>query len=119
MSSLANRETASEPFTLPFGGSFNWVARGIEGIARAFAGRRMLNELARADDRMLRDIGLTRSDLRDAAAEPLYRDPTEVLAGRVEGVQARHRAAKLHRSPAEEVAELMQRLKSRRVVPYY
>ena len=79
----------------------------------------MLSELARADDRMLRDIGLTRSDLRDAAAEPLYRDPTAVLAGRVEGVQARHRAGKLHRSPAEEVAELMQRLKSRRYVPYY
>lgn len=117
MSSLAHRETG--PFTLPFGGAFHWVTRGIEGIARAFAGRRMLNELARADDRMLRDIGLTRSDLRDAAAAPLYRDPTEVLAGRVEGVQARHRAGKLHRSPADEVAELMQRLKSRRPVPYY
>ena len=117
MSSLAHRD--SEPFTLPFGGAFHWVTRGIEGVARAFAGHRMLNELARADDRMLRDIGLTRSDLRDAAAEPLYRDPTEVLAGRVEGVHARHRVSRLKRSPAEEVAELMQRLKSRRFVPYY
>ena len=34
------------------------------------------------DDRMLADIGLTRSDLRDAYAEPLWRDPTDVLAGR-------------------------------------
>ncbi len=117
MSSLAQRETG--PFTLPFGGAFHWVVRGIEGITRAYAGRRMLNDLARADDRMLRDIGLNRSDLRDAAAEPLYRDPTEVLAGRVEGAQARHRVGNLKRSPADEVAELMQRLKSRRFVPYY
>ena len=38
--------------------------------------------LAGMDDRMLADIGLTRSDLRDAYAEPLWRDPTDVLAGR-------------------------------------
>jgi hypothetical protein len=31
---------------------------------------------------MLKDIGLDRSDLRSAASEPLYRDPTELLAGR-------------------------------------
>jgi hypothetical protein len=34
------------------------------------------------DDRMLGDIGLSRSDLRDAYAQPLWRDPTDVLAGR-------------------------------------
>ena len=32
--------------------------------------------LAQLDDRMLSDIGLTRSDLRDAYSEPLWRDPT-------------------------------------------
>jgi hypothetical protein len=42
-----------------------------------------------------------------------------VLAGRVEGVHARHRVASLRRSPADEVAELMQRLKAKRFVPYY
>jgi hypothetical protein len=31
---------------------------------------------------MLADIGLTRSDLRDAYAEPLWHDPTDVLARR-------------------------------------
>jgi hypothetical protein len=31
---------------------------------------------------MLKDIGLTRSDLRDAYAEPLWRDPTAVLVVR-------------------------------------
>ena len=31
---------------------------------------------------MLSDIGLTRSDLRDAYSEPLWRDPTCILASR-------------------------------------
>ena len=38
--------------------------------------------LAALDDRMLADIGLTRSDLRDAYAEPPWRDPSDVLARR-------------------------------------
>ena len=38
--------------------------------------------LAQFDDRMLSDIGLTRSDLRDAYSEPLWRDPTHILASR-------------------------------------
>jgi hypothetical protein len=31
---------------------------------------------------MLADIGLKRADLRDAFAEPLWRDPTELLENR-------------------------------------
>jgi hypothetical protein len=31
---------------------------------------------------MLADIGLTRADLNDALAEPLWRDPTNMLARR-------------------------------------
>ena len=38
--------------------------------------------LAGFDDRMLADIGLTRADLNDALGEPLWRDPTRVLARR-------------------------------------
>jgi hypothetical protein len=38
--------------------------------------------LAALDDRMLADIGLTRCDLRDAYSEPLWHDPTDVLARR-------------------------------------
>jgi hypothetical protein len=41
-----------------------------------------MRQLAGADDRMLKDIGLDRSDLRSASAEPLYRDPTALLASR-------------------------------------
>jgi uncharacterized protein YjiS (DUF1127 family) len=67
-----------------------WLARGMDALnrvwsflERAAAGRRARRQLASADDRKLKDIGLDRSDLRNAAAEPLYRDPTTLLAGRV------------------------------------
>jgi uncharacterized protein YjiS (DUF1127 family) len=84
MNTLTDCEEAThQSFALPFGGAFRWIARGVEGIARAHAGRRVLNQLARSDDRMLKDIGLDRSDLRNAASEPIYRDPTELLAGHV------------------------------------
>jgi uncharacterized protein YjiS (DUF1127 family) len=58
-------------------------------LERAAAGRRALQQLAGAADRMLKDIGLDRSDLRNAAAEPLYRDPTAILASRVEETRPR------------------------------
>jgi uncharacterized protein YjiS (DUF1127 family) len=91
MTTLAEcRSAQSQSFSLPFGGAFRWIARGVNGIKRTMEGRRMLRELAHADDRMLRDIGLTRSDLRSAAAEPLYRDPTELLAGRVDEFRGSH-----------------------------
>jgi len=45
--------------------------------------RRQLSRLADHDDRMLADIGLTRSDVHDACSEPLWRDPTSMLSRRV------------------------------------
>jgi uncharacterized protein YjiS (DUF1127 family) len=45
--------------------------------------RRDAVSLARLDDRMLADIGLTRGDVRDAFSEPVWRDPTAVLVSRV------------------------------------
>ncbi|MDI4666339.1 DUF1127 domain-containing protein [Xanthobacter autotrophicus] len=48
-------------------------------IARAAERRRVMVELSGLDDHMLRDIGLTRSDLRDAASGPVLADPTRVL----------------------------------------
>ena len=43
------------------------VLRVVE-IARAYRNRRDMQLLSGFDDRMLRDIGLTRGDLRDAVA---------------------------------------------------
>jgi uncharacterized protein YjiS (DUF1127 family) len=58
------------------------LANCVRMVSRALKNRRDATMLAGMDDRMLADIGLTRSDLRDAYAEPLWRDPTDVLAGR-------------------------------------
>jgi uncharacterized protein YjiS (DUF1127 family) len=85
MSCIAeNTKTVSQSWLPSTGATLGWVARRVGAIGRALAGRRVLRELASFDDRMLRDIGLSRSDLRSAAAEPLYRDPTALLAGRVD-----------------------------------
>ncbi len=58
------------------------VRQGVEAAAnlrRTLEHRRVISQLAGLDDHMLRDIGITRADLRDAAAEPLRADPTRVL----------------------------------------
>jgi uncharacterized protein YjiS (DUF1127 family) len=49
---------------------------------RAISQRRALDELARLDDRMLKDIGLFRSDIDAAACLPLRRDPIALLASK-------------------------------------
>ena len=86
------QEAEHHSFSLPFGGAFQWVTRGVEGVMRAYAGRQVLRQLARSDDRMLKDIGLDRSDLRNAASEPFYRDPTALLAGHVDESRPRRRS---------------------------
>lgn len=58
------------------------VLNGMRKFARALKNRRQAGMLAGMDDRMLADIGLNRSDLRDAYAQPLWRDPTDTLATR-------------------------------------
>jgi uncharacterized protein YjiS (DUF1127 family) len=45
----------------------------------AWNNRRGLTLLARFDDRALADIGLSRSDVRDALAQPWWNDPTVML----------------------------------------
>jgi uncharacterized protein YjiS (DUF1127 family) len=57
-------------------------ARAIRRLVRALKNRRDAHRLAGLDDRMLADIGLTRSDLHDAYSEPLWHDPTDVLVQR-------------------------------------
>ena len=61
---------------------FALVLTGMRKFTRALKNRRQAVMLARMDDRMLADIGLNRSDLRDAYAQPLWRDPTDTLATR-------------------------------------
>ena len=68
------------------------VVRAGRWLAEAWRHRHDAAALAAFDDRMLADIGLTRADLNDALAEPLWRDPTSVLARR-QGERRRARRA--------------------------
>jgi uncharacterized protein YjiS (DUF1127 family) len=52
---------------------------GLGRIRRAVRHRQELAILAGADDRALADIGLNRTDLRDALSQPVWRDPSELL----------------------------------------
>jgi uncharacterized protein YjiS (DUF1127 family) len=55
----------------------------IRTVIRMLKHRRDAAVLASLDDRMLADLGLTRSDLRDALSGPFWRDPTALLVSRV------------------------------------
>jgi uncharacterized protein YjiS (DUF1127 family) len=58
------------------------VSYWLKAIARARRHRREANALAGLDRRMLADIGITRSDVRDAFSEPFWDDPTALLRER-------------------------------------
>ena len=67
------------------------VVRGAKRLDRAIKHRRTAQVLARFDNHMLADIGLTRADLRATCAEPLWDDPTILLRARaLERRLARH-----------------------------
>lgn len=71
---------------------FAVALNSMRKFARVLKNRRNARMLAGMDDRMLADIGLNRSDLRDAYAQPLWRDPTDVLAGRARDKRVNRRA---------------------------
>jgi uncharacterized protein YjiS (DUF1127 family) len=82
--------TAHYP-VLPVGGSaalrgfaalLAFVTYWLRQIARARRHRRDAAVLAGLDRRMLADLGLTRSDVRDAFSEPFWEDPTALLRER-------------------------------------
>ena len=62
-------------------------------LAAALSHRREIKRLYALDDRMLKDIGLTRSDVIGALSEPLFRDPSTVLVARVQKREAGARTA--------------------------
>ncbi len=69
------------------------VVRAGRACVDAWRHRHDVSVLATFDDRLLADIGLTRGDLNDALSEPLWRDPTSVLARRY-GERRRARACR-------------------------
>ena len=53
--------------------------RSLTDLSRALRHRGEIRHLAEFDDRLLKDIGLTRSDVSCALSEPLLRNPSWVL----------------------------------------
>ena len=74
---------------------------GIWRVVVAIKHRRELAHLADFDERMLADIGVTRTDLREAYSEPLWRDPTSMLARRAGGGHRGQRPDRSERKDAE------------------
>jgi uncharacterized protein YjiS (DUF1127 family) len=52
----------------------------VTAVLRALSNRREVARLLASDDRMLKDIGLTRSEVAGVLDGPLYRDPSVLLA---------------------------------------
>lgn len=73
MSSLVTTTSAALPTTL------GRVLRGLVGFVKALVGRREVSQLLELDERMLKDIGLSRSDVAGALAAPWVQDPSIIL----------------------------------------
>jgi uncharacterized protein YjiS (DUF1127 family) len=58
------------------------TTRQVVRLDRAMRNRQAMRVLARMDDRMLADIGLSRGDLQAACAQSLWRDPGHLLRAR-------------------------------------
>lgn len=100
------RRTAFSTFGAAASGLLISGLQGTVQFVKAVANRRALAQLGEFDDRMLKDIGLSRSDLRDASAGPLWQDPTSVLVVRaVERRASRRQAARDSLQVASGVSE--------------
>jgi uncharacterized protein YjiS (DUF1127 family) len=74
------------------------VVQALKAFARARRNRREALALSGLDRSMLKDIGLTRSDLNDAFASPFWEDPTALLHERA--IERRLNRALVRKTPA-------------------
>ncbi|MCJ8145003.1 DUF1127 domain-containing protein [Ancylobacter sp. A5.8] len=100
------RRTAFSSFGTMASGLLVAGFKATLGFAKAVYHRHTISQLGQFDDRMLKDIGLTRADLRDAASGPLWQDPTAVLVVRAVERRANRRnlARAARQMPADETA---------------
>ncbi len=71
--------SAATIITVPGFSTLGWLVRVLVSFAKAFRDRQEVRNLAELDERMLKDIGLTRDDVVSALAEPLHHRPSWVL----------------------------------------
>jgi uncharacterized protein YjiS (DUF1127 family) len=90
--------------------AFGQFVRSVADLSKALRHRREIKHLAEFDDRMLKDIGLTRSDVSSALLEPLTRNPSWVL---IRGAERHSRSEKVDHSarPARPVVPLVTQAK--------
>lgn len=91
-SSLASLTATSGDRFGPVGRGVRHVLRAMVALRNAAANRRAVTEMLELDERMLKDIGLVRSDVLGALAGPLTYDPSTVLRLRSVDRRARQRA---------------------------
>jgi uncharacterized protein YjiS (DUF1127 family) len=75
-------QPAAQPLARTITAFARIVVVRVRELVSAHRNRNEAAALAAFDDRMLADIGLTRSDLRDAMSAPLWHDPTNLLRAR-------------------------------------
>jgi uncharacterized protein YjiS (DUF1127 family) len=89
--------TAAEALAQAIAAIARLVSLCVKQFYKAFKHRRVIAVLTDRDDRMLADIGLTRSDLREGICQPLWRDPTAVLARRAGPTRVNDTASEVRR----------------------
>jgi uncharacterized protein YjiS (DUF1127 family) len=80
--SIATRIGTSPGAGASIGQALAAAVLGVRQAVGAIKHRRQLADLVDCEDHRLSDVGITRDDLDAALSEPLWRDPTAVLARR-------------------------------------
>ncbi|MFG1402767.1 DUF1127 domain-containing protein [Xanthobacter sediminis] len=75
----AGFQSSAAAFVAAAGRAAAWAVTRLAVVARTIESRRVMTDLAALEDHMLKDIGITRADVRDAVSAPLGADPTRVL----------------------------------------
>ena len=79
MSTPSDFHFASTGLAARFLAAVSQVARSIFGFVRNIGNRGDVRMLLEMDERGLKDIGLTRSDVLGALAQPMLKDPSKIL----------------------------------------